>query len=88
MSLPRAVFENNREEVERLLRSDADVNEKDWIGLGMTALTYAAKYGRIGLADLLFGSNADVNVKNDFGVTPLHWAFKHGHLDVALILLN
>ncbi len=29
MSLPRAVQENNREEVERLLRSGSDVNEKD-----------------------------------------------------------
>ena len=28
MSLPRAVQENNREEVERLLRSGSDVNEK------------------------------------------------------------
>ena len=29
MSLSRAVQENNREEVERLLRSGSDVNEKD-----------------------------------------------------------
>ena len=28
MSLPRAAQENNREEVERLLRSGSDVNEK------------------------------------------------------------
>ena len=29
MSLPEAVKHNNREEVERLLRSGSDVNEKD-----------------------------------------------------------
>ena len=29
MSLPRAAEENNREEVERLLRSGSDVNQKD-----------------------------------------------------------
>ena len=31
MSLPGAAERNNREEVERLLRSGSDVNEKDWV---------------------------------------------------------
>jgi len=31
MSLPRPAQENNREEVERLLRSGSDVNDKDWV---------------------------------------------------------
>ena len=31
MSLPDAVRQNNREEVERLLRSGSDVNEKDGV---------------------------------------------------------
>ncbi len=31
MSLPGAAQENNREKVERLLRSGSDVNEKDWV---------------------------------------------------------
>ena len=31
MSLPRAAKQNNREEVERLLRSGSDVNEKDGV---------------------------------------------------------
>ena len=31
MSLPYAVAQNKREEVERLLRSGSDVNEKDWV---------------------------------------------------------
>ena len=31
MSLPRAAERNDREEVERLLRSGSDVNEKDWV---------------------------------------------------------
>ena len=31
MSLPNAAFFNNREEVERLLRSGSDVNEKDGV---------------------------------------------------------
>ena len=31
MSLPEAVKHNNREEVERLLRSGSDVNEKDGV---------------------------------------------------------
>ena len=31
MSLPRAVDQNNRDEVERLLRSGSDVNEKNGV---------------------------------------------------------
>ena len=31
MSLPRAVVQNKREEVERLLRSGSDVNEQDYV---------------------------------------------------------
>ena len=31
MSLPRAVDQNKREEVERLLRSGSDVNEQDGV---------------------------------------------------------
>ena len=70
MSLPSAAKRNNREEVERLLRSGSDVNEKN--GQGWTALSLAAKRGYIEIADLLVRSNADVNVKNNVRINTIY----------------
>ncbi len=36
---------------------------------------------------LLIEYGADVNVKNNYGYTPLHWAAKHGHTASAEVLL-
>ncbi len=81
MNLPRAVDQNNREEVERLLRSGSDVNEKDW-PCPDTALIRAAWWGRTELADLLIRCIADVNVKNNAGWTAdngsVFWAYRDG----------
>ena len=70
MSLPRAVAQNNREEVERLLRSGSDVNQTD--GYGCTALIYAAIHGYIEIADLLVRSNADVNAKDNVRINTIY----------------
>ena len=37
---------------------------------------------------LVFEWNADVNVQNRYGDTPLHWAVCKGHLDVIKFLLE
>ena len=70
MSLLGAVRQNNREEVERLLRSGSDVNEKD--GGGSTALMWAAMHGHTEIADLLVRSNADVNVKDNVRLNTIY----------------
>ncbi len=44
MSLPRAAQENNREEVERLLRSGSDVNEKDRVRYNIKHATHKFVY--------------------------------------------
>ncbi len=63
MSLIDATISTKKEEVERLLRSGADINQKD--SYGDTAMMYAAYKGHIEIAELLARSNADVNVKNN-----------------------
>ena len=37
---------------------------------------------------LLIQHKADVNIKNDFGDSPLHWAVKANNLDATQILIN
>jgi ankyrin repeat protein len=53
-----------------MLQRGADVNSKD--GLGETPLHYAARYCRVGVAELLLKAGADPNAKNEFNETPLH----------------
>jgi ankyrin repeat protein len=40
------------------------------------------------LAEVLLANQADVNAKDRDGATPLHWAAKNGHKDVAEVLLD
>ena len=44
MSLPRAAERNNREEVERLLRSGSDVNERLWVRYNIKHATHKFVY--------------------------------------------
>ena len=44
MSLPRAAEFNNREEVERMLRSGSDVNEKGWVRHNIKHATHKFVY--------------------------------------------
>ncbi len=39
------------------------------------------------MAELLIAKGADVNAKDKDGGTPLHWAAKNGHKDVAELLI-
>ena len=40
------------------------------------------------VVELLIGYNADVNLTDNYGTTPLMEACKHGHLDIVKILLQ
>ena len=57
---------------------------------GLTALLLALERENLDVAQLLLDHNADVNVRDKRGNTPLHVAVStgNGHLDICRILLN
>jgi len=50
-------------------------------------LHWAAEKGHLDLAKLLLANGAQVDAKNNYGVTPLHCATDKDHLDLAKLLL-
>jgi ankyrin repeat protein/L-ascorbate metabolism protein UlaG (beta-lactamase superfamily) len=69
-----------------LAKNGADVNRKAG-AFGWTALHSAAVRGDKGMAEMLLGAGADVNVKDGDGKTALELAASHGHEDVANLLV-
>ncbi len=66
----QSIRNNDLATLKTLVKS-ADVNVKDQ--RESTPLMYAAAYGSLDSMQLLIGAGADVNAKNAFAVTPLHW---------------
>jgi ankyrin repeat protein len=54
---------------------------------GMTALSFAAREGRLEAARLLIDAGADVNAREANGITPLVMAITNRHTPVAALLL-
>ncbi len=80
---------NNYEKVDKLIEKGADVDAKD--DLGNTPLINAAKEYRFGMPDVvrsLLNHNADLEAKDQNGMTALHWAASIGNPDVVVILVE
>jgi hypothetical protein len=75
--------------VKRLLSiRNINVNLKD-DETGATPLHYAAdNYRRVDIARLLLHNGADVNVRNNYGSTPLHYAAFQGHVEILHLLVE
>ena len=84
-ALQRAIWKNDELTVRRLVRKPLALKECDIKGNG--PLHYAIKKGNVELAQLLIAKGADVNCKNEDGVTPMHEAASLGRSDVVNILL-
>uniref|UniRef100_A0A1X7USM4 Uncharacterized protein n=1 Tax=Amphimedon queenslandica TaxID=400682 RepID=A0A1X7USM4_AMPQE len=74
---------------ELLINSQAIiVNKKDW--KSMTPLHFAAQLGCADMVQRLLDRNADINCRNMFDVTPLHFVCdsKDSHKDILQLLLE
>ena len=47
----------------------------------------ASSIGYLEIAELLTSSGADVNIRDSYGNTALHWASMYGHLEIVQLLL-
>jgi ankyrin repeat protein len=96
VDIHQAAREGNIEAVKQAIADGGDVNVKDkrrWIDFrsgfrlrrnGETPLHDAATKE---VAELLISKGADVNAKNNDGVTPLHYAARYGRKEVAELLI-
>ena len=64
--------------VKSLLENGANPNSRDYLGLGATALIWAAYRGHTEIVKLLLKHNANPNIQNYFGKTALIWAAEDG----------
>lgn len=74
------------EEVQRLIRRGADVNEAD--RRGSVPLMRAARWGKLDIVKELLAAGAIVNAQTDEGSSSLHFAAENGSWEVLRRLLD
>jgi len=53
-----------------------------------TPLHWAARYGKLEVAELIIKRGVDVNQRDQRGETPLHWAARYGQVSATQLLLD
>lgn len=78
-------IEQGLEKARNALTSGADVNSED-NRFGVTALMLASAKGKFEIVELLVKSGADVNRKDNEGLSALYYATKANHTEVMAFL--
>src|SRR5215813_11257280 len=84
--LVNAVRNRDKEAVRTLLKQRVDVNTLQ--GDGTSALSWAAHWGDLVVADLLINAGANANLGNEYGVTPLWEACNNANGAMVETLLS
>jgi ankyrin repeat protein len=71
-----------------LVVKGADVNMPSNNGFKVYPIHSAAAGNHTDIASLLIEAGANINVKQEAGVTPIHSAAQHGNLDMLILLLE
>ncbi|VVC27339.1 Ankyrin repeat-containing domain,Ankyrin repeat [Cinara cedri] len=76
-----------KEQLQRLTRENGnwDVNN---VSNGRTMLHKACDFGHLDIVEYLIQNGADINKKDNFGITPLLCALWENHLSVAKYLID
>ena len=82
-----AVMENNKEELEKILREgNANVNQAN--SIGRLPIHEAASEGFVECAEILIENGANLNLKCSEGLTPLEIAVISGHYECAELFIK
>jgi len=85
-SLHAAIIEGNSETVKQLIKSGADVNQKEPAS-GSSPLMTASLFGRTEIAKKLLDAGADIDYKNNDGSTALHTAAFFCQTEIVKLLM-
>jgi ankyrin repeat protein len=86
IKLIAAIVNNKYEEVEKLLQTGVNANEKN--ALGATPLSWAACVGNLTCISKLLDLGADIRATTLKGETALHFAAQCGQAEAVLLLLD
>lgn len=78
----------NHVETLKLLLTNREVEVDQKNKEGFTALAYAAREGSLNAAKFLVENGADVNLKTDFGYSPLYLSAWNNHYRIAYLLMT
>jgi len=77
VNIHRAVDEGNIKAVKQYLEAGGNPNTKDYLGFRYTPLQLATFDGHKEIVELLIEKGADINAKDDYGITPLFLALRY-----------
>ncbi len=83
-----ASFKNKIEFAKLLVYHDAELNTRETKQDNFTALYAAIQQGNEEIVFLLCDNEADTNIKDDSGVTPLELAYHNGNINIIRKLLE
>ena len=78
----------NYDIVKLLLDSKAEINMPDKTPWGMKALHTVCAKGLVDIAELFVATGADINVKDNGSMVPLHFAARYNQVEMVKYLLN
>ena len=84
-ALCKAVAKGNLEEVNKLIKTGVDVNEKY---KGLMPIHYASKYNRVEIIKVLITAGSEIHKPCDMGYTALSYARKSNAKEAELFLMR